>query len=382
LSLTDLHIVSFDVPWPPNYGGVIDVYYKIRALHEAGVRVHLHTFCYGRKAAPELEQVCATVHYYKRNMSKLLLLSGRPFIVVTRQSEELMQRLLADNAPILFEGLHCCGHLDDERLANRIKAVRTHNIEHDYYASLAGAEHNFFRRWYFRREARRLLNFETVLRKASAVFAISPADTLQLERRYGQKVQHVMAFHPNTGVNISSGSGKFALYHGNLEVAENHQAALFLINEVFAGTKHELIIAGNNPPQALHDAAARHSNVQLRLNISTAQIDELIADAHFNILPTFQATGIKLKLLAALFCGRHCLVNAPMIANTGLDELCVMCADAAAFRKALDEVMRKPFTEADIAKRSSVLDARFSNAENAAKLIAAINNMLNGQQQR
>ena len=32
-----LHIISFDIPWPPNYGGVIDVFYKIKTLSEAGV---------------------------------------------------------------------------------------------------------------------------------------------------------------------------------------------------------------------------------------------------------------------------------------------------------------------------------------------------------
>lgn len=365
MSFTDLHIVSFDVPWPANYGGVIDVYFKMLALRNAGVRVHLHTFCYGRSRAPELEAVCASVHYYKRNMSKQLLFSPRPFIVVTRQSEELMQRLLADDFPIMFEGLHCCGHLTDVRLASRIRLVRTHNIEHDYYAALAGAEAGFFRRLYFRREARKLLQFEKVLHQAQAVFAISPADTAQLERRYGPKVKHVMAFHPNTEVTAQQGSGSFALYHGNLEVAENYQAALFLVNEVFAGSAHKLIIAGNNPPQVLRDAAAANTNVELRLNISTTEIDALIGEAHINILPTFQGTGIKLKLLAALFRGRHCLVNAPMIAHTGLDELCVMCADAAAFRNALDEYFAKPFAEAHIAARRRVLGSRFSNAENA-----------------
>ena len=28
----EVHIVSFDVPYPPNYGGVIDVFYKIKTL--------------------------------------------------------------------------------------------------------------------------------------------------------------------------------------------------------------------------------------------------------------------------------------------------------------------------------------------------------------
>jgi hypothetical protein len=43
-----LHIVSFDVPFPANYGGVIDVFYKIKYLHEQGVEIYLHCFDYGR----------------------------------------------------------------------------------------------------------------------------------------------------------------------------------------------------------------------------------------------------------------------------------------------------------------------------------------------
>ena len=30
-----LHIISFDVPYPANYGGVIDVFYRVKALTEA-----------------------------------------------------------------------------------------------------------------------------------------------------------------------------------------------------------------------------------------------------------------------------------------------------------------------------------------------------------
>ena len=32
-----LHIVSFNVPWPADYGGVIDVNYRIKALWASGV---------------------------------------------------------------------------------------------------------------------------------------------------------------------------------------------------------------------------------------------------------------------------------------------------------------------------------------------------------
>ena len=37
-----INIVSFNIPWPANYGGVIDVYYKMQALHKCGVKIILH----------------------------------------------------------------------------------------------------------------------------------------------------------------------------------------------------------------------------------------------------------------------------------------------------------------------------------------------------
>ena len=82
-----LHIISFDVPYPANYGGVIDIYYKIKALHSQGVKIHLHCFEYGRAEALHLEGLCEKVYYYKRTINKQLLLNPMPFVVITRSSE-------------------------------------------------------------------------------------------------------------------------------------------------------------------------------------------------------------------------------------------------------------------------------------------------------
>ncbi|HQO50135.1 MAG TPA: glycosyltransferase family 1 protein, partial [Bacteroidales bacterium] len=103
-----LHIVSFDVPWPANYGGVIDVFYKLRALALKGIKIHLHAFEYGREQAAELEKYCVSVNYYKRDLSKKNLFTNLPYIVSSRNSSELTENLLNDNYPILLEGLHSC----------------------------------------------------------------------------------------------------------------------------------------------------------------------------------------------------------------------------------------------------------------------------------
>ena len=110
-----LHIVSFDIPSPPNYGGVIDVYYKIKALHELGVKVHLHCFEYGRKLDKDLTKICCSVKSYPRKVSKHLLFNQLPYIVVTRQSEVLIANLVKDKYPILFEGMHSCFYLKSFR---------------------------------------------------------------------------------------------------------------------------------------------------------------------------------------------------------------------------------------------------------------------------
>ncbi len=364
-----LHIVSFDVPYPTNYGGVIDVFYKIKALHEQGIKVYLHCFEYGRAEARELESICEKVYYYKRKMSKHYLVNTLPFVVITRTSEKLVQNLMRDNHPVLFEGLHCCFHLEDPRLKNRIKIVRSHNIEHDYYKNLENVEKSYFKKMYFKMEAKKLQQFEKVYKQATHLLAISTADAKALGKRY-KNVHHITAFHANTEVKIQSGLGNFCLYHGNLEVGENNEAALFLVNEVFSKIAIPFIIAGRKPSKELQLAVAEHKNIELRANISTKEIDNLIAAAQINILPTFQATGIKLKLLAALFNGRHCIVNSPMVANTGLESLCAIKDSASEITAEINRLYTLPFDIQQKKLREHILLENFSNTKNIQKLIA------------
>lgn len=370
-TLKHIHIVSFDVPFPPSYGGVIDVFFKAKALSDAGVKVHLHCFQYGRREAEELKRFCESVNYYPRKTKPKFLFNSLPYIVVSRQSDELIADLAKDNYPILFEGLHCCYYLADKRLKGRKLFVRTHNIEHDYYLSLAKVEPSFLRRLYFKSEARKLKKFEQRVREATNVLAISPKDAEELSQRYDNVVL-LPAFHGYEKVRITEGKGAFALYHGNLEVGENKEAALYLVNNVFNDLDVPLIIAGKNPSRELTEAAAKHSNITIKSNIPTHEIHALIRDAQVNVLPTFQATGIKLKLLAALYNGRHCLVNTPMIQDTGLEQLCVVADEAVAMKEKLKQLMNKPFTKADIEKREQVLKKNFSDKENVKKLIALL----------
>ncbi|MFN8144664.1 MAG: glycosyltransferase [Bacteroidia bacterium] len=360
------HIVSFDVPYPADYGGVIDVFYKVKALHAAGVKIHLHCFEYGRPPQKELNRYCEEVHYYTRQNAKSMLFNTLPYIVLSRQSEELKKRLLKDDFPILFEGLHSTFYLSDPEFSSRHKVVRTHNVEHDYYDSLAAVEKNIFKRYYFYNEAGKLLKYQNILRHAQGIAAISPNDTIYLSSLYSG-VKFVPAFHPYDEVNIQPGKGEFAFYHGNLGVGENNEAAIYLVRKIFNDLPFQLIIAGSKPSEDLRKAVRESKNVSLLSDQSPEQIRTLIAEAQCNILPTFQSTGIKLKLLAALFGGRHCIVNSPMVSNTGLESLCLIADSTEEMKKILKKVMKaKEFS--GLKKRKEILENNFSNSVNAERM--------------
>ena len=356
------------MPSPPSYGGVIDVHYKVRALAALGVKIHLHCFQYGRVIAPDLAECCAEVHYYPRKLGKHQLFNSLPYVVLSRRDDLLMERLLADRHPILFEGLHSCYYLADDRLKDRLKLVRAHNVEHDYYASLAKAESNVFRRTYFLNEARKLQKFESVLSHAQHILAISPKDQLYFARHF-KNVEHVPAFHTSEHVSMPKGLGKFALYHGALSVPENDQAAIYLVREVFNGIDVKLVIAGSNASQELKREIARSKNVELRENISTEEIHALVRNAQVNVLPTFQSTGIKLKLLLCLFNGRHVVCNTPMVEGTGLEELCHVHDRPEAMRNAIETCMQKEANGRSLQRRTEILEERFSNRCNADKIV-------------
>ena len=77
-----IHVVAFNVPYPPNYGGIIDIYYKLEALRKEGLKIILHTYLYDRTRATELDDICHKVFYYRRHSGIVYMLKKLPYIVV------------------------------------------------------------------------------------------------------------------------------------------------------------------------------------------------------------------------------------------------------------------------------------------------------------
>ena len=367
----EIHVITLNIPDPPNYGGMIDTFYRIKALHSLGVKIHLHCFEYGRCTSNMLEKICETVHYYPRRKGWLVNFTTKPFIVASRNSDLLLQQLLKDKLPILFDGLHTTFHLSNPALKDRFKAVRLHNIEHLYYRNLYSLEPLFTKKMFFFLEAIRLRYYERVLSNAKLCFPISIIEFDYFDQKY-KNAAYLPSFHPFKTIMSLPGKGKFILFHGDLSVSENIQTCTWLIREVFSKSKYPCIIAGKKPPESIRRLVSDFTNITIVADPKEEQMSMLIREAHIHILMALKNNGLKLKLLISLFAGRYCLVNPIIVENTIFDKLCFVASNASEFLQNIDRLMEKPFTQDAIDVRKNLLNIEYNNDSNALKMINAM----------
>nr|WP_294905345.1 glycosyltransferase family 4 protein [uncultured Lacibacter sp.] len=367
-----LHIVSFDVPYPADYGGVVDVFYKIKALHELGMNIHLHCFEYGRGRQPELEKYCVEVHYYPRQEGHKGFSLQLPYIVASRNDAELWQRLNADNYPVLFEGVHSTFGLTSGAVTKKNIAIRLHNTEFEYYKQLGKWEVSLVRKAYMQHESRLLKRYEQQL-KDYQLLAISPNDCVTYKKLFkASSIEHLPAFIPNSTVTSQPGKGTFALYHGNLSVAENEKTATWLLEKIFRDLDIPIVIAGKNPSVRLAELVQKQPSACLVANPSENELDDLMQKAQVHVLPSMMQSGIKLKLLNALFKGRHVIVNKEMIEGTGTEQACQQADNVKEMKYHIYRLFHKEFTEQDIQIRKELLQNLFNNKKNAEHLIRVL----------
>ncbi len=342
-----------------------------------GVNIILHTYAYNDfKKNDMLGTVADEVYYYKRKTGVWSLLSGLPYIVYSRRDKDLVDRLCMDDFPIIFEGLHTCYFLGDKRLEGRVKIVRAHNVEYEYYRLLGENAQSFVKKMYYKLEARKLERYETVLDEASAILAISPDDYRYFKNRYeGVTVSHVPCFSSVSTKDCQMvdcpEERPYILFHGNLGVEENIAVVRYLLDEVLPGLKggYSVVIAGRNPGARLKNSISECPGVELYENLDSDVMDSLVQNAHVNILLTFQPTGIKLKLINTLKISRgFCIANDFMLNDDNLRCLCIVANTTKELTDAIDDAMGRRMQDSELEYRRRLVDTYYDNDVNAMKI--------------
>lgn len=365
----NLHIVCLDAPSPPDYGGAIDMYYKVKALAELGKKISLHYFNYKEHRNVEgLEKYCLEINAYQRSKYLSSLSIFKPYITTSRINKALINKLNQDNYPILLEGLHCAGIIPYLRQPSRV-VLRMHNEEAAYYSALALNEPNWLRKSYYSIESSRINRFQNKLDHHLKLAVLSNNDLGIFKQQGFSNTHFIPCFLPWQEIKSLPGKGEYCLYHGNMGIIENEIAAVWLINNVFNQINIPLVIAGKGISGKLQKLARKKNNIRLIFQPPSNELDALIKDAHINVLPSFNTTGVKLKLLHALFYGRFCITNNQGINGSGINTSVYTAEAAEDFRNTIITLFEKPFEEEQITERQSIKEL-YNNQTNALKLSA------------
>ena len=369
MSAKHLHIVCLDVPFPADYGGAIDMFYRIQALHSLGLKLSIHVFEYGRGRQVELKKY-GDVHYYTRKKSIFHLFSKRPFIVQSRMSKELLENLSRDRDPILLEGLHTCGLLEFPAIQERLTFARMHNIEHDYYRGLTFGS-SFLKRWFFRLEAQKLQQYESILSKAKHVFVIKESDCEHFKTYQANTHFLPASFPPIPGKLVDA--KRYALIHGNLSVPENEQSVYWIAStlEKVIDDSFPLVVSGKNPSKRLTAFCHKHG-IQLIANPSENALNTLIQEAQIHLLHTKVPSGIKLKLLSSIHSSGHVLVNANVVVGSGLASFCTVADDPKEYRMHFIGLKNHVLTREEFIQRHAYIETHFNTAANCKIILRLI----------
>lgn len=366
-----LHIVCLEAPWPIDHGHTIDVMSRIRALKQMDTCIHLHYFGTTDGTVPaELTGFCDSVDAYEGEKAAKRCALHLPGIVSSHLNKRLVARLKEDNHPILLEGIHCTGILPELDTHSRKIVVRMRNEESLYYREMAKAEQGWLKKLYLYNESRLLRKYSHHLPDDCVYACVTERDLVTLKKDYHlSRVEPLPAFPAWQSVIGDEGQGNFCLYHGNLSIPENEEAVAWLICKVFTQARVPFIVAGKKPSKKLQRIAGLCQHTCLVADPSENEINDLVRKAHIHTLPCFRKStgGSRLKLLHALFEGRHCVTNDTMVAGTGLEGACHIGSNANAFASIIMQLHHHPFTREEIVLRRELL-RRYDNEKNVQRL--------------
>ena len=212
-----------------------------------------------------------------------------------------------------------------------------------------------------------------VLNHAQVILTVNDQDTNYFKQKYPEaETTYLPSFHASDKVDIKKGVGEYILFHGNLSVSENYEAASWLIEQVFSKLDFPVIVAGLNPPAFLKALCDKY-HVSLVSNPSDKRMSELIFNAQVHVLNTNQSTGLKLKLLNVLFRGRFIVAKNHIIFGTNLkaNDSFFLAEEADEFIRKINACVKLELGDRMIKHREEQI-VTFDNRVNVQKLIEIV----------
>jgi hypothetical protein len=366
-----VHIVCPEIPLPSSAGDMIDTYFQLQFLHQAGYAVILH--CFHDDADPdttELQHITAQIHLYPRNQGHKGVSIRHPYCISSRSSPQLLENLLRHQQPVLFQGTSTTYYLPDLVDRGYQTVVRINGIASELYGAFTKYEKSLLKKAYSFNEARLIKKWEEKIAEKATIIATTTGDQQKFKQLYKSARTICLApFIPVPEIKSLPGKGMYCLYYGDLSNPENEKAVHWLTENVFTKIPVPLVVADTGTVIKTEDQPHPESNICTIANPAETELRELIQKAQLILLPRCHNKGFDRRLLQALELGRFCICNDFMAENTGLEELFVIANDNDEMINTINQYFCRLFTEKDMDERKALLASCYTPRHALNKLL-------------
>lgn len=301
-------VVAGFCPYPPTFGGAVDIWERIKGIHRLGWDIDLiitEQKTVLDDCVDEIKKYVTNLFVAPRKNKLVYLFSKKPLQVKSR--EKLKEISIKKHYNIvLLEGEFCYPFVQNKTVSFDKLIVRIHNNEADYFRQLGQSSHSLKQKLYYWQETPKIKKFSTeVFNRADRLWYISKEECNRSP--YAEK-SVFMPFPINSEmVKPVPNSEKNVLYIGALFMQNNLYGLDWYIENVHSELlqikDYQFFIVGSvkNNQQELNKKYGNLPNV--RLFLDQPDITPFYQKAGLFINPMFHGSGVKVKSVSALVNG-------------------------------------------------------------------------------
>lgn len=342
-----LTFIFNEMPYPPNHGGRVDVWRRIKAFKQAGVSLQFIAWQGDRpEAQPSAEQLKELSRYVDEihlfTIGSDWVSRVRRVVNLSRYSSYVASRLIAGNelrslreqvsqfnpSAIWLDAIY--GGVLARQLATQQSVpfyVRSHNLEYQYIARQASLATNARDRLALTLGVLHLKEFETSLLRDCRRFYDCSFDDMQFWKSQGvsngrylpQTIEPEIDFAGSAHPPVNAGEFDIA-FMGNLYSPNNVEGLLWFFEKVLPRVMKvnhgiRVLIAGSKPCDEIRSACGRFENVSLMPNPENSA--DIYRAGKVLINPVLSGSGVMVKSIemvffdGALVCTRQGVYGVP-----------------------------------------------------------------------
>lgn len=304
-------IVAPDYPFPPNHGGRLDIWGRIKVFSHLNYRIDLVVTVKEKPNYNQLVEVnkyVDNIFFCKRKNRIIDMLSFRPLQLKSRVTLESLQ-FRDEYDFVCLETQYVLPVLNNPTLRAKKYLLRLQNDEGIYFRELSKSSNDLWKKTYYFLESYKFRWLERkIVGSLTNIMFISKDEMDSYKRKYPD-INAVFLPPPITETcrKVCLMSRK-VLFVGSLFMINNQEAIKWYITNVHTNLHniegYELVIAGNSRGESLdwlYALISKENNI--KVYDSPTNLSNIYGESSVFINPMIHGAGVKLKTIEALMNG-------------------------------------------------------------------------------